>query len=296
MYNRINYSIVGIFVLLFGAGMIWFALWLAKYGTQDEYDTYKIEMRESVAGLSKDGTVKLHGVDVGKIKQMGINPKNVEVVEILLYIKKGTVIKEDMVAHTQMYGVTGLLSIEIDGGTNGAKTLQPTDTYIPIIKTEASYFSKLSDDIEDISIQGKKLLSDKNIETLTKTLEHLEKISSKGEAVELKAIDSMDQIDQTLKELQVSFKRMSDDFGSMKNRINPTAESLMTTSNNFNRVTLKVEKSLDRGDYNLKKILEPVTTDMQVLSGQIDDLAGELKQSPSDLLFKSRKPTKGPGE
>ncbi len=296
MYNKINYSIVGIFVLLFGAGMIWFALWLAKYNTQDEYDTYKIEMRESVAGLSEDASVKLHGMDVGKIKEMRIDPKNIEVVDIYLNINKGTIIKDDMVAHTQMFGVTGLLSIEIDGGTNMANTLRPTDTHIPIIKTEASYFSKLSDDVKILNAQGKKILSDKNIEAFAKTLENLEKITSKGQEVELKAISTMNEIDHALIELNISMKKISNDFASLKDSINPTAENLLTTSRDFNRVTLKVEKSLDRGDYNLKKILEPMTVDMQVLSGQIDDLAGGLKESPSDLLFKSRKPIKGPGE
>ncbi len=296
MYNKINYSIVGSFVLLFGAGMIWFAIWLAKYSTQDQYDTYKIEMRESVAGLSKDASVKLHGMDVGKIKQMRINPNNIEVVDIFLSIKKGTIIKDDMAAHTQMFGVTGLLSIEIDGGTNIAKTLHPTDTYIPIIKTEASYLSKLSDDVNIINAQGKKILSDKNIEAFAKTLEHLEKITSRGEAVEIKAIKTMNEIDYALMELNVSMKKISNDFSSLKDTINPTAENLLVTSRDFNRVTLKVEKSLDRGDYNLKKILEPMTVDIQTLSGQIDDVAGGLKESPSDLLFKSRKPNKGPGE
>lgn len=285
MYNRINYSIVGIFVLLFGASMILFAFWLAKYGTQDQYDTYKIEMRESVAGLSNDATVKLHGVDVGKIKQMGIDPKNVEVVEILLYIKKGTVIKEDMAAHTQMYGVTGILSIEIDGGTNSAKTLEPTNTYIPIIKTEPSYISKLNDELEKVSgllDQSQKLLSDKNLQNFEKTLDHLEKITSRGEEVESKAIDSMKQLDQTLGELTTATKSMTDSFE--------------VAAKDINRVTLKVENGLDRGDYNLRNILEPVTTDMHTISNQIDDLAGELRQSPSDLLFKSRQPVKGPGE
>ncbi len=285
MYNRINYTAVGIFVLFLGAGMILFAFWLAKYGIQDKYDVYKIEVKESVSGLSGDASVKLHGVDVGRVKQISINPKNIEVVDILLEIKKGTIIKEDMTAHTQMFGVTGLLSIEIDGGTNGAKTLDPTDTYIPIIKTEASYISKLNDELEKVSgllDQSQKLLSDKNIQALANTLEHLEKITSRGQVVENKAIDTMTQMDQTLGEFRVSTKSMTNSF--------------VGAAEDFDRVTLKVEKSLDRGDYNLKNILEPVTVDMHVLSGQVNDLAGELKQSPRDLLFKSRKPTQGPGE
>jgi len=278
MYNRINYTVVGIFVLLFGIGMAWFAFWLAKYGMQDKYDIYRIEIKESVTGLSEDAAVRLRGVNIGRVKQIRINPKNVEVVEILLEIKKGTVIKEDMTAHTQMFGVTGLLSIEIDGGTNSAKTLQPTATYIPTIKTRASYISKLNEEVEKVSAlldRSKKLLSDKNIQNFEKTLENLEKITSRGEELESKAINSLNKIDGALGDLTLSMEK---------------------TSDNLNRVTLKVENGLDRGDYNLRNILEPMTTDLQELSNQIDDLAGELKQSPSDLLFKSRQPVKGPGE
>ncbi|MDD3774689.1 MAG: MlaD family protein [Sulfurovaceae bacterium] len=285
MYNRINYTVVGIFVLFFSVGMAWFAFWLAKYGIQDKYDIYRIEIKESVTGLSEDAAVKLRGVNIGRVKQIKINPNNIEVVEILLEIKKGTVIKEDMTAHTQMFGVTGLLSIEIDGGTNSAKTLQPTATYIPTIKTRASYISKLNEEVEKVSAlldRSKKLLSDKNIQNFEKTLENLEKISSRGEEMENKAIDSMKQLDGTLGELKISIRTMSDSFER--------------SSKDINRVTLKAENSLDRGDYNLRNILEPMTTDLQVLSNQVDDLAGELRQSPSDLLFKSRQPVKGPGE
>ena len=40
----------------------------------------------------------------------------------------------------------------------------------------------------------------------------------------------------------------------------------------------------------------PVLVDMQILSSQMSDLATELEESPSDLIFKSRTPLKGPGE
>jgi phospholipid/cholesterol/gamma-HCH transport system substrate-binding protein len=70
----------------------------------------------------------------------------------------------------------------------------------------------------------------------------------------------------------------------------------LETTQNFNRVTLKVERTLDRGDYNLKKIFEPMLIEIEILSDQIDALAKELKQSPSDIFFKSRKTRRGPGE
>ena len=310
MYSRVNYTIVGIFVLLFGAGLMWFAFWLAKYGIHREFDTYKLHMIESVSGLSKDSIVKLRGVDIGRVSEIRIDPENIEKIDVFLKIKHGVPIKEDMIAHTEMLGVTGLLSIEIDGGTNGAKTLEPTEDYIPVIHSAPSWFTKttrglgtLSERITSLVDKSQKLLSEKNVETLGKVFENTEKFTAKGVEVEEKAIISLDEVDITLREFRASMTKMNDkltkiteDFTDIKKVSIPTIDKLMETTKNFNRVTLKVEKSLDRGDYNFRKILEPMLVEIEVLSHQINDLAQQLEQSPNDLLFKTRTLRKGPGE
>ncbi len=317
MYSRVNYTIVGIFVLLFGIGLVWFAFWLAKYGIHREFNIYKLQMKESVSGLSKDSVVKLRGVDIGRVSEIRINPENIEEIEIFLKIKSGVPIKEDMVAHTEMLGVTGLLSVEIDSGTNDAKTLVPTENYIPIIPTAPSWFTKttrglgtLTERVTLLVDKGQKLFSEKNIETLGKVFENTEKITAKADEVEQKAINSLDEVDMTLRKFRASmdeinkkfteatddFKQMQKDFSSIKKVTIPTVDKLMETSKNFNRVTLKFEKSLDRGDYNAKKILEPMIVDMSILSEQMTDLAKEFEQSPSNIFFKSRKARRGPGE
>jgi phospholipid/cholesterol/gamma-HCH transport system substrate-binding protein len=317
MYSKVNYTIVGIFVLLFGAGLAWFAFWLAKYGIHREFDTYKLHMTESVAGLSKDSVVKLRGVDIGRVSEIRIDPENIERIEVFLKIKRGVPIKENMVAHTQMLGVTGLLSMEIDGGTNEAKTLEPTEEYIPVIPTAPSWFTKtknglgtLSEQITQLMDRGQKLLSEKNIDTLGKVFDNTQKITAKGEEVEEKAITSLAELDKTLKAFRVSlsdinqklmtasdhFALMQNDFKTIKKVMVPTVSQIMKTAKNFNRMTLKIEKSLDRGDYNVKKIFEPLLVDIGIVSEQINDLAKQLQQSPNDLLFKSRKERGGPGE
>ncbi len=317
MYSRVNYTIVGIFVLLFGIGLVWFAFWLAKYGIHREFNIYKLQMKESVSGLSKDSVVKLRGVDIGRVSEIRINPENIEEIEIFLKIKSGVPIKEDMVAHTEMLGVTGLLSVEIDSGTNDAKTLVPTENYIPIIPTAPSWFTKttrglgtLTERVTLLVDKGQKLFSEKNIETLGKVFENTEKITAKADEVEQKAINSLDEVDMTLRKFRASmdeinkkfteatddFTQMQKDFSSIKKVTIPTVDKLMETSKNFNRVTLKFEKSLDRGDYNAKKILEPMIVDMSILSEQMTDLAKEFEQSPSNIFFKSRKARRGPGE
>ena len=317
MYSKVNYTIVGLFVVLFSIGMAWFAFWLAKYGLEEDYYTYKVEMKESIAGLSKDSNVKLHGVDVGRVSAIRINPKNIEIIEIFLEIKKEVPIKEDMRASTQMLGVTGLLSIEIDGGTNHAKTLEPSDDYIPIIISKRSLLTKLtghldemSEKLETILSQSQKVLSNKNIETFESILHHLEKVTKKSEEVEDRAIVALEEANITLEDFRVSmremtqkftqatqdFKQMQVDFSEIKKVTVPTVNKIMQTSKNFNRVTLKMEKSLDRGDYNVKKIFEPFLVDIGIVSEEMNDLVKELQQNPSGVLFKSRKYRRGPGE
>ena len=303
MYSKVNYTIVGVFVLLFSIGVIWFAFWLAKYGLQEDYYTYKIEMKDSIAGLSKDSNVKLHGVDIGRVSQIRINQNDIEKINIFLKINKDVPIKEDMIASTQMLGVTGLLFIEIHGGTNDAKTLLPTNEYIPTIKSKPSLISKLtgslvgiSKKIETLLQQSEKLFSNHNIETLGHIFDNGEIISSKAILTLDEFNISISHMNEKFTQATIDFKQMQKDFANIKKVSIPTINKLMQTSRNFNRVILKVEKSLDRGDYNLKKILEPTLIDMQIFSNQLNSMTKKLEQSPSDVFFKSREFRKGPGE
>ncbi|QOR61191.1 MlaD family protein [Sulfurovum sp. ST-21] len=303
MYSRVNYTVVGLFVLLFGIGLVGFSFWLAKYGLQQKYDLYKIYMYESVAGLSKDSVVKLRGVDIGRVKEIRIDPEHVERVEILLSIKQGIPIKEDMIAHTSLVGVTGLLNIEIEGGSNEAKTLKPTEEYIPVIKSSSSWFDATKKDIGTLTVrlvhlleQTDKLLSDENIETFGRILKNTEVLSAKGSLL-------LDETNSTVVAFKTAVENLNNDvdaitqvFTELGDETIPAVKKLRETTQNFNRMTLKVEKSLDRGDYDIKKIFEPLLVDMEILSEQVNALAKEFKESPSDILFKSRKRRRGPGE
>lgn len=317
MYNKINYTLVGFFVLFLTAGMLWFGFWLAKYSVTTIYETYKIETTESVSGLSKDSSVKLHGVNIGRVSHIRINPKNIESVEIFIEIKQGVPMKEDMIAHTQMLGVTGLLFVQINGGSNEAKTLMPREDYIPIIHSQPSFLSKVSDRAEGVSEKFETLLdkthlllSDKNLALVKEILENIELLTDKTLDLEEKALETLDEVNNTLIVFRESMKRIdtqvleasSDflkiqkDFAEIKGVTIPTINKLMQTSKNINRTTLKFEKSLKRGDYNLRKIFEPMLMDIQMLSNQLSDMSYQLGQSPNELLFKSRKSRKGPGE
>lgn len=317
MYSRVNYVVVGLFVLLFGAGLIGFAFWLAKMDMKEQYDPYKMYFKESVAGLAKDSSVKLKGVDVGRVSMIRIDPRDVEHVEVLVKIKHGVPIKADMVAHLEMIGVTGLLSVIIDGGTNSAPTLTPKPGYIPVIKTRESWFTKakkgigvLTEQLNDLLKKSQLIFTEKNIENIDTILENTKHVTQKAEVLESKAIESLEKMKHTVEDLDESmlvvrerfseatedFHRMQNDFHRISNVTVPAIKKIEQSTRNFNRVTRKVEKGLDRGDYNLKKILQPIIIDTSLLTTQINLLIRQIEASPSDVIFKRRKPRKGPGE
>jgi len=106
----------------------------------------------------------------------------------------------------------------------------------------------------------------------------------------------MDNINAKFTQATVDFKQMQKDFAEIKGVSIPTIDKLFQTSKDFRRVTLKFEKSLDRGDYSFRKILEPAVVDFQILLDELTRMSRELSENPSDLLFKSRKSRRGPGE
>ena len=68
MDDKVNYTLVGAFVLVLGAVFVAAVLWLAAgLGGQRAVDTYQAVIRESVAGLNVDAPVKNLGVAVGKV-------------------------------------------------------------------------------------------------------------------------------------------------------------------------------------------------------------------------------------
>ena len=69
MEEKVNFAIVGVFVLALGAALIAGVLWLSSGGAyRRAYDTYQTYMHESVSGLSRDAPVRYRGVEVGRVR------------------------------------------------------------------------------------------------------------------------------------------------------------------------------------------------------------------------------------
>lgn len=307
MYSKVSYTVIGLFVMLFTAGIIFFTFWLGNTGFKDDYDLYLLRTKESVSGLSKDSGVKLKGVDVGTVSDIRVNPKNIEEVEITLKITKGIPIKEDMQGTISMFGLTGLSYVEIEGGTNSAKTLQSIGGELPVIQSGSSLLGRLENSFEDLSEKlvvilerGEALLSDENLKNFSALLDNANKVAAKGTDVEEKMITTLDEAESALKEFKVSFAKLSKDFDllavDLHKEMKPSLKKFDSMTKSIDELAFEIRKTVNRGDYNMQKIMQPTISDLRVLSEQIDALTRQLRESPSDLIYKSGRPRGGPGE
>ncbi len=328
MESRANYAIVGIFVLLFSAGVVFFVFWLGKYGFNDEYDLYKVYTTESVSGLSVDASVKYRGVDVGSVGKISINPKNTKEIVILLKVKKGTPVTKGMKAELKYFGLTGLAYIELTGGKEGAVLLKGKEGKIPILQTKPSLYTRLDTTLTDVTAKISitldkidKLLNDKNIENISKTIENTKEVTgalkdSKEDIKEtisnfLKIEKNINSLSDSLKEASKKISSSSDAFKDMslsiKNNAKEKLDQLLLSVNSVTKQTniliKDIMKSINNGDYNLKQISAPTIIrinqairELKLLLHEGEETIEELKNSPSDLIYKKQTPTLGPGE
>ena len=145
MDDKVNYTLVGAFVLALGAALVAGVLWLAAgTGKREAMEPYAAIITESVAGLNLNAPVKYLGVDVGKVSLIRLDPQNSRQVLLQFRIEPGTPIKSDSEVVLKTQGLTGIAYVEISGGTPDAPALLATAAEpVPFIRSRPSLGARL---------------------------------------------------------------------------------------------------------------------------------------------------------
>ena len=322
MESKVNYTLVGLFVLLLTSLLITFAFWLGKHNDDEsQYQRFKVYITESVSGLSPEAAVKFHGVDVGLVEDIQINPRNSEEVELTLKIKKETPIRTDSMATLKFFGITGLAFIEIGGGSKNSPLLVTSKNDIAIIPTAPSLIRRLDETLSSVVTKlsdtldhTNAIMSDNNTKNFSVTLQNLkiltQQMNSYQDEIDLLLKNSI-QTGKNLDEAMLKVGNSADKVGSsldtfkvtMRDSLSPTMKAWTETSKKSNALIEKIETSMNRGDYDFQAIASNSTVELNALLLQSRSLLTEmeltlksLRESPSDVLFKESTPNPGPGE
>lgn len=292
MESKINYTLVGLFVVVLSISIIIFAFWLGKSLGKQEYDYYHVYMSESVAGLSPDASVKYQGVGVGTVQQIVLNPKNPEQVKLLLKIEHLTPINVHTTATLKSFGLTGLTYIELTGGGKDSPLLDVIEGSIPTIPSRPSTFARIDESLSHLSSKialaldtFNRLLSDKNLKNVTDILSEINLLTKESRG-------QLQGLEQLIDHGVVAEKNMSTAFSKLataSDSVKKMADSLERNSSDVGQImSQEIQQSLD--------LFNHLLFELDILTGILQRTTQSIEASPSDLFFKQTLPKPGPGE
>lgn len=292
MESKINYTIVGLFVVILTALLLSAAFWLTRQYGQQKYDTYYVHLSESVAGLNIDAAVKYRGVDVGSVIGIQLKANNPEMVELLLKINQNIPIKIDTTAALNFYGITGLAYIELKGIDKEAALLKRVNDRIPVIPSRPSTLRRIDQSLSQ--------LAEKSIETL----ENINRLLGNKNInnIELLLFESKELV----KDLRLQVAGLQTLVGNgvvMENKVAATSEKISAASISIKRMADNIEKNttglsqeMTRGMRTNFNSLNQLLSDLNILTESLQTTLQDIKNSPADLLFKRTQASLGPGE
>ena len=309
-------------MLVLGALLIAGVLWLASGGTlQKKYDFYLAIVQESVAGLNLNAPVKYNGVDVGKVKNIQLDPENPERVKLIFAIERGTPVKVDTIAVLKTQGLTGIAYVELDGGTkNAAPLIASGDNQYPIIKTKPSLSTRLENvlttvlaKLDSTSSNIDSLLSQENRAAFKSALNDLAAVS-KTFAARKDLIDaSIVNVARTTNNTAQATKELSPILA----KVGPLIDALTVTTSHIKQSALAIEKAgneaavasnsagktVELAGANFERFSTETLPEVQRLLGELNELSASLKRlseqterDPASLLRGKSTVPAGPGE
>jgi phospholipid/cholesterol/gamma-HCH transport system substrate-binding protein len=304
----VNYALVGLFVLVLGAVLIAGVLWLASGGAvKRQYDLYLAFEDESVAGLNLNAPVKYNGVDVGKVREIHLDPGNPERVNLLFAIEQGTPIKEDTVAVLKTQGLTGIAYVELSGGTRASPLLRviPPNPY-PVIQTKPSLAARLENmlstlmaKLDDTSSSINAVLSDENKAAFKSALASIAAVAQTV-AARKESIDA--GLAHAARALE-NASRVSAQAGPVIERIGRSADAVERMGNEAALASASAGRTVDAVGADVKRFtaetlpeLERLLGEMGVLAASLRRLSEKVEGSPGGLLLGRRQVPNGPGE
>ncbi|MFN3398393.1 MAG: MlaD family protein [Sulfurimicrobium sp.] len=306
METKVNYTIVGLFVVLLSAALVAGILWLSgSAGYRKTYDTYLAYMNESVSGLNLDAPVKYRGVDVGRVKKISLDKG--ERVRLELEIERGTPIRENTIAVLRVQGLTGIAQVELAGNNRDAPILEakPGEEY-PVIKTGPSLLARMDTAVTDllsslnrVSTSINAVLDEDNRRAFKKLLADMATLSGALAARK----DSVDTTLQGMARTVDNTAKASAELPRLIERMTKSAQALEKMGNDASRASASVRNTMNGVDGGLAQVsdkvlpeLDRTLSEMRELSASFKRLSEEVERNPNVLLLGKQPAAPGPGE
>lgn len=242
---------LGIFITVISVLMVMFLVLVAGSKIMEKRDIYYIRYEDSsVTGLQVGGPVKYRGIGIGRVDDISIDTENISNIIVTASVKSGTPIKSDMKASLIPIGITGLVQIEITGGSQQSELLQ-SGSYI---KAGLSTIESISGKAEVLTNKFSILLNNLNKITNEENTNRINNILANVDTI---IHDNQSSISNTM----VSLEAISEDFEQI--------------AENTRSILLKLDMVMDSGK------LENIVNSSEMITNELAE--ADLKQILKDI-------------
>ncbi len=271
---------LGVFLSITFGLLILFILVIAGSKLFERVDSYYIAYEDvSVSGLQIGAQVKYHGIRVGSVEIIRIDPEDANRIIVEVKVEKDTPIKEDTEASLILVGITGLKQVELFGGTREAKRLEP-GSYILAGKT---FFDDISVSVEEITTKLDRVLSNIDILTGTDNQERVANLLSNLETVSLSAINAVEKIEKTVHSQDIELilantSKFTEELAAtdIQGVVTDMKDAIEQANKTFTQVDLMVSRSR-------RDILLSLETLKQTIDN-LEEFSRQLSEDPSLIL------------
>ena len=307
METRAHYVAVGAFVLVVLAGILVSTLWLARIQFQTEYKYYETDVPGPVTGLGSGAVVRLNGIEVGRVIRMQQDPKDPQLVMLILQVQNTVEIRADAVASLETLGLTGVGYVEISGGTLNSPSLvaAPGQEY-PMIASRASSLQQVFNNAPElvarlivIADRIAAVLDDKNRQALSDTLTNIRDTTAVLSDHRQEIGQIIDDGNHTMQHLVTASTTLQDMLGKL-DRTSDRVDGVVKDADVAVQQATRLASDIDAIVASSKPGLRDLTTngvnqlnqlliDARHLIASLDRVSTALERDPSRFLLGERR-------
>ncbi|MFW6362316.1 MAG: MlaD family protein [Spirochaeta sp.] len=290
---------LGIFWLTGTILTIGVVVWMVSDTLLQSRDTYYVEfVDQPVSGLQIGSSVLYQGIQVGRVEDIRFDQDEPRRVTVVLSLREGVPIKDDVEAQLTMTGLTGGRQVELIGGSREAEHLPPESDITP----GTSFFDNITGDAQIIVSKVEQTLNNINLlfgpdnqKRIRSILANVDETVADNREPLADAISRLDSItrdvEQTAASAAVIGERLEDitgseDFSNAMEDVYATTAELRESAAQIRTITESSEwMELMENAASTAERTAAISNDLQEISGILAEVPlGDLTEEVAVLL------------
>lgn len=300
MEREANYAAVGAFVVLVVVMAVLFVYWYSDAREHRDYMRYEVYFEGSVSGLERDAPVRYLGVDIGRVYNMRIDPRDSSRVQVLVDIDSSAPVSDKTVAELSLQGVTGLLYMDLiqDTGTRRLTKAVPSEKY-PVIRSARSSFDVLLASLpdlvglaSDVADRAARMLSDKNIASVSNALANIDKAASTLPQTLREVETLVAELRDAASQVRSVAEQANSVIGTAGPEVTAAMSRVRTVADNLASASSRLDKLVDENRQDIRSFtreglpeLERFLREGRAAAREFRDLSRSLRDDPSQILY-----------